>query len=121
MKNNYVLFVSILLLITNSPYTYAMGDPLIVYSFLGAGFIQIVFLLSFYFLKGLKSSKYLSSTLYLLAMFPLWQWAVQFKGPDFSFFYLELYCVTIGIYLLIYFIVTKKMEKEDVTRSNPMK
>ena len=87
--------------------SYAIGDPMVVYAFFGYGLLHIVVGCLLVFLNRYKQKRLQFGGLYLINLVVTWLWAINFRGPDFTFMYLGLLAAPVLTFILLHLSVPK--------------
>lgn len=99
-----------LFLIIFSKNAHATGDPIVLYSLVGAALLEIIFGMTFFLIGNFNNFRIESFLLFVVASIPLWQWALSYRGPNFNLMYLELFGVIIVLYIIL-FLISKKTHR----------
>ena len=108
---NIIWFVSVALLFSPS-IAFAHGNPLFVVGLGGLAFIHLVFAMFFVFRKIEWIKKGGIVIVYAIVVLLSWNWALNYKGPDFSIMFTVLLVVPLLSFLGLTY-VAKRISRNN--------
>lgn len=111
-KSHIVIIASFLMLIMPN-ISYAIGDPMVVYAFFGFGLLHVVMGCTLIFSYRYKQKRLQFISLYLVTLVVTWFWAINYRGPNFTFMYIGLIGAPLLTFILLHLSMTKKTQRKN--------